>query len=173
MRRGPATRIVVGALVRLLGATTVLSLLVLVAGRWTHGIRHRQPVRGVRLRRARVPVREPARVARLRCAGRSSSAAASLVVELAMNRWVPGSTRREPRSSSAARSARCSRSRRSSCGCARPAACSRRRCGSSDAATAQHGSRHAPRLVCLRIALTPSRRAGAQKAARGSAYSAS
>lgn len=35
--RGPATAIVTGALARLLGATAVLSLLVIAAGRWTHG----------------------------------------------------------------------------------------------------------------------------------------
>jgi hypothetical protein len=37
LRRGPATRILLGALVRLLGATVALSGLVLAAGRWTHG----------------------------------------------------------------------------------------------------------------------------------------
>ena len=86
--RGPAARVVAGALVRLVGVTVVLSLLVVAAGEWTHGT-------------DRASLFVAFGCAALVCLFVSLheslgflrwafvSAAAALAVELAVQRWLP------------------------------------------------------------------------------------
>ncbi|MGN6190112.1 MAG: hypothetical protein ACTHOE_14550, partial [Conexibacter sp.] len=87
IRGGPAAQILIGALVRLVGVTTLLSLAVLAAARWTHGTDHLGlfvAFGSAALLSLFVSLHESLGYARWAFV----VALASLAVELALDRWL-------------------------------------------------------------------------------------